>query len=78
MEDGGDVRHQNRNIIEEIYASRSRKEKERTLDRSQSNDLALLNKEKIADFKASHGLLIAFLILILWVMSTNDAIQATD
>ena len=67
MEDGGP--HTSlRDLAQELQNAESQAEKENVLARGPSKELQESHKKKEVEFKASHGLLIAFAVLIMYVL----------
>lgn len=56
----------------EIRDANTQAEKEDILDRGQSKELEASNNRKEVEFKATHGLLIAFLVLVMCVQAVSN------
>ncbi|KAI9728706.1 MAG: mannose-ethanolamine phosphotransferase gpi13 [Chrysothrix sp. TS-e1954] len=67
MENGDPKGRTRKEILEEISTSRARKKEDETLKREKSAGTEQVTQSKRAEFKAKHGLLIAFLTLILFI-----------
>jgi len=61
----------NRALVKQIFDSRKRSEREDKLKEKQDREVAAENKQRQSQFQVSHGLLIAFLVLILLVVNIS-------
>lgn len=68
----------NRDYVEEIRLSRERKEQQDLLNIAETKKLQATNKKRETQFKAVHGVLLAWLSLFVYVYSSGPLLQSLD